>query len=294
METNFKIANMRNVLLVLLLAAISGKIFSQCAADSNIYEFTFDGKKYEVVKEKQTWTLAADCAVQRGGYLAEINSLEEQNAIYDALVNGAKVPSNYVSVNDGGGIAYVWIGGNDLTTEGTWVWDGNKNGAADTFWTGQGAAGSGGGAAYSNSYINWGGKSKSTVNEPDDYGNAQDCAGMALAGWPSGTTLYGSAGEWNDIGCNAGLYFVIEYTPSGTGEFQENDKYEVYPNPVKGILYFHTVYDYAEIIDLNGKVHLRSFDAGQMDIASLNPGIYVLKALKGRHLILEKIIRQDF
>ena len=54
-------------------------VFSQCADTSNIYEFTFNDKTYEVVKELQSWDYAAACAVERGGYLVEINDQTEKN-----------------------------------------------------------------------------------------------------------------------------------------------------------------------------------------------------------------------
>ncbi len=46
---------------------------------------------------------------QRGGYLVEIGSQGEQDAVWKAI-RDAGVSSSYTSVNDGGGVAYVWIG----------------------------------------------------------------------------------------------------------------------------------------------------------------------------------------
>lgn len=37
--------------------------------------------------QKQSWTAAAACAVERGGYLIKIDNINEQNAIYDTLIN---------------------------------------------------------------------------------------------------------------------------------------------------------------------------------------------------------------
>lgn len=61
---------------------------------------------YEVVKELKSWSEAAACAVERGGYLVEIDSQADQDTIYGAIIHGA-------------GIAYVWIGASDQHTEGT-------------------------------------------------------------------------------------------------------------------------------------------------------------------------------
>jgi len=186
-------------------------IFPQCANEKNIYKFTFNGKKYEVIKELKTWMEAAACAVERGGYLVEINNQEEQNAVYDAIINGGKISPAYTSVNDGGGIAYVWIGATDKQTEGKWLWDGNNNTYGINFWKGEGAHGLNNGTPVKGAYNNWGGKSNGKPNEPDNFASVQNYGAIALAGWPSGTTKLGIAGEWNDIIGSHTLFFVIEY-----------------------------------------------------------------------------------
>lgn len=190
--------------------------FSQCATNSNIYTFNYMGKKYEIVKEMKSWTAASACAVERGGYLAEINDIDEQDTIMNAIFKGALISQTYTQVTDGGGTAYIWIGATDKTTEGKWMWDGINNGNGINFWNGQGAAGAGDGSAVSGKYVNWGGTTKGIPNEPDDYNSNQDAAAIALDGWPSGTELLGSEGEWNDINITDTLYYIIEYDkPNG-------------------------------------------------------------------------------
>jgi hypothetical protein len=44
-------------------------MYSHNADTSNVYEFSFNGKSYEVVKEMKTWNSAVACAVEKGGYL---------------------------------------------------------------------------------------------------------------------------------------------------------------------------------------------------------------------------------
>jgi hypothetical protein len=175
------------------------------------YSFSSNGKSYEIITTRYSWTNAASNATTKGGYLVHIDSQTEQNTIYDAIVNGANISSTYVSITDGGGIAYIWIGANDKQSEGTWNWDGNNDGTGDNFWNGQGEAGDGQGSVVSGKFHNWGGKSQNTFpNEPDNYNSTQDASAIALAAWP-----YGTAGEWNDINETNQLYFIIEYDYSG-------------------------------------------------------------------------------
>jgi len=197
----------------------------------------FKGKKYEIVKETYSWAIAAECATTRGGYLVQINSKEEQDTVYRSIVNGAKIPNNYKNVLDGGGVSYIWIGGTDKATEGIWLWDGNNDGVGTNFWTGQGSAGNNTGAAIGNNYNNWGGASvnpgnSNLRNEPDDYGNSQDAAAIALNGWPGGSGMLGIAGEWNDIAAINQIYFVIEYdSTSSIRQDELRTRVSVFPNP---------------------------------------------------------------
>jgi hypothetical protein len=159
---------------------------------------------YSLVKEKRNWTDAAADAVAKGGYLVEIGSQSEQNAVYKCITD-AGVAANYTSVNDGGGSAYVWIGGNDRATEGKWLW----TSSGTNFWNGSNS-----GSVVNNSFVNWGGKSRGSFNEPDNFGNGQDAAAIGLANWPSGASAQnalGIAGEWNDINESNQLYYVVEF-----------------------------------------------------------------------------------
>lgn len=180
------------------------------SSQKNVHTFCYKGKTYKVVKEKKTWSSAASCAVKLGGQLVHINSQAEQDTVYGSIIRGAGVPKNYTSVYNGGNVAYVWTGGTDKATEGTWLWDGDDDGKGVNFWKGQGNNGSGGGSAVKSRYNNWGGSSKGTPNEPDDYLNNQDAAAIGLEAWPSGWGTLGIAGEWNDINTANSLYYVVE------------------------------------------------------------------------------------
>ncbi len=190
MNLQIKIASL---LAFIIVFSNNDKLIAQCASATNIYTFTYNGSTYEVVRENKSWIDAAACAVARGGYLAEINDMAEQNAIYTELSSNASIVTGNTIAPDGGGASYVWIGANDLGTEGVWIWDGDNNTTGPQFWQGTTS-----GNAVGGLYNNWG-------NEPDNFNNNQDAAGIALTNWPLGV-----AGEWNDVDHTNTLYYIIE------------------------------------------------------------------------------------
>ena len=188
--------------LLLLLWLLPSALPAQCANSANIHSFVHDNKTYEVVKENLSWSDAAACAVQRGGKLAEIDSPAEQSAIYLQLSAYAGITITSTRPLDGGGAGYVWLGGTDRVTEGTWIWDGENSGSGTQFW--QGLSAGKGGYATNSLYTNWG-------NEPDNYGAGpthpgQDALAIALSNWP-----LGMAGQWNDVSESNQLYYIVEH-----------------------------------------------------------------------------------
>ena len=197
---------------IIMVISLSTMIFS-CSDDENNngndnnknLTFEHNGHSYTVVKELKTWVNAAADAVSKGGYLVEIGSEAEHNAVYKGITD-AGVSTSYTTVNDGGGIAYVWIGATDRATEGEWLWNGANNSEGTVFWKD--------GSIVNGNYVNWGGKAAGKFNEPDDFGGKQDAAAIGLANWPAGssaTSGLGKAGEWNDIDETNRLYYVIEF-----------------------------------------------------------------------------------
>lgn len=286
------IKKMKQIIALIAFCIISSTLFSQCVNEDNVYTFTYDGKTYEVVKEQKNWSNAAACAVERNGYLVEINDPNEQEAVYDAIINGAGVSTTYTSIANGGGIAYVWIGASDQQTEGTWIWDGNNDNTGTNFWVGEGANGVNNGVAVDENYYNWGGTSNGTANEPDNYGSGQNHAAIALAGWPSGTTMLGIASEWNDIIGTSSLYFVIEKnSPSNIPSNREKmEEVNVYPNPSNGILNINYPYETIEIYDTNGRLIKQFANVKTLDISDLNKGIYFLRAVNDSQVMSKKIV----
>ena len=218
--------------LSVLLSTWSFTSQAQCADSSNIHSFNYNGTIYELVRENVTWQGAAACALSRGGHLAEMNDASENIALYAELITNAGITFGNTTAPDGGGGSYVWIGGNDLATEGTWIWDGDNTGASVQFWQGTASGNPVGGL-----YNNWG-------NEPDDF-NGQDALALSLNGWP-----LGSAGEWNDVDETNQMYFLIEY-PSTAGANELENKLEIYPNPFEDLIHVSAADPIQEVVFRN-------------------------------------------
>ena len=259
------------------------------------YPFTYNGISSEVVMNMHTWTMAAHVADLRGGHLVHLDSKEECDSVWDAIMNGAQVPFNYTIVNDGGGIAYVWIGGTDQDSEGMWLWDGDDDGQGPIFWMGQGAAGAGGGYPIGGAFNLWGGASTGTPNEPDDFLSNQDAAAIGLEAWPQGTGGLGIAGEWNDIDQANTLYYVIEYDNVGIDVPASQDLHAWYSQESGDILVSFDNQSKARVIlyTIDGRtVRSLSFrgSAGRIPAQGLTPGIYLLSVEAGGNIFVEKVL----
>jgi Secretion system C-terminal sorting domain/Lectin C-type domain len=251
---------------VVLVSVFNIPVKGQCANPANVYSFNYNGKTYQVVKEKKNWIDAAACAVEKGGLLAEINDQNEQDTVFSGVQNAGIVNSNTMAP-DGGGASYVWLGGNDMAVEGTWIWDGNNDASGSQFWQGDYTGNPVGGL-----YNNWG-------EEPDNYNSFQHGLGLALTDWP-----FGAAGEWNDIYQNNTLYYVIEYnTLLGTHDLSDPaENLIIYPNPVTDFLTIDSKNNRKEILvtDASGK-RIKSISgkdlSDKIDCRDWHAGVYYLK-----------------
>ncbi len=248
---------------------------SQCIGNlSNVYSFTVNNVPYELVRENKTWTDAASCAVLRGGWLAEIDSKKEQDSVFAHLNKAGIIAANTVAP-DGGGASYIWLGGNDMNSEGNWFWDGMNAGSFRQFWQG-----TSGGTAVNGLYSNWG-------NEPDNFNN-QDGLGLAVTNWPLGL-----AGQWNDVDHRNQLYYLIEYhelIPTSLPEI-EIQPVSLFPNPAETSISIQITQAFYgssyTIIDQRGTVVLKGVlltEKTIIDISTLANGLYTFLNEEGRPL----------
>lgn len=265
---------------------------AQCASNSNIYSFVYGGKTYEIIRENKTWADAAACAVERGGVLAEINDVAEQNAIFNELNTNAGITISNTVAPDGGNGSYVWLGGNDFATERDWVWDGDNQGGNTPFWSGGPLTGNPVSGRYHN-FGNIGGGQ----TEPDDFGAGQDALAISLNGWP-----LGSASQWNDVDDTNALYYIIEYSSVlSTKDVELHQKIQLYPNPINDNLTIKTnriILDKVTIYNFQGqkiksvRIENNLSENTQLNVSTLSNGIYFveLQSLEG-NTIIKRIVK---
>lgn len=264
---------MRTFTFLFFQLLFANMLFAQpCADPLNIFSFQYDGKTYEIVRQNKVWTDAAACAVERGGVLAEINTQEEQDSLNYWLTMAGITTSNTIAP-DGGGAAYVWIGGNDLSAEGMWIWDGDNDGSGTQFWQGNYTGGPVAGA-----YTNWG--SSSLGSEPDDFGSGQDALGLALTNWP-----LGNAGQWNDVAHTNSLYFVIEKdATTSIDDAGMREKFRMNYNPYDERLVIYTLngedrISHVRIHNLTGQLVLHLEPGSpkvEINLTALDDGLHLL------------------
>lgn len=174
-------------------------ISTSSRVDTN--SFSFDGHDYEIIKTPMSWQTASNSAIATGCYLANIGSIAENHEIYSRLFRHiAQIEYANTIASNGGGASYVWIGGNDITTEDAWVWQNNSQ----QFWQGEQW-----GTPENGLYSNWGRNTNLIQFEPDDT-SSQDAAGIALTRWPISNGNLGQTSQWNDLIAIDLLYSIVE------------------------------------------------------------------------------------
>ena len=232
----FKISSLKYIPVMMLILTSTGY------AD---FQFIFNGHTYQVITTGSSWETASAAARSKTfngvqGYLAHIDNFDENTEIFNQLM--ANIPSDDfgdTKSNDGGGAAYVWIGANDISTEGTWVWvdDGTQ------FW-----AGYTNGSPVDGRFNNW-----SRGNEPDNYGHPsreQDAAGIALTQFPLVPPSWGVKSEWNDVDINNNLYYVVEFDTDDTFKINAGLNDAWYNPDTDGQGFFITVFPDLALVSL--------------------------------------------
>ncbi|KAL9974664.1 hypothetical protein ACROYT_G011727 [Oculina patagonica] len=114
----------------------------------------FNNHCYKYFSDEMSWSAAKSQCESLGSILATIHSGEENNFVYTLITKNA------------------WIGGNDIDSEGAWVWEDGES---------------------------WGGFTSWNSGEPNNDYN-EDCLVM----------IYSLAGNWNDLDCGAARAFVCK------------------------------------------------------------------------------------
>ena len=172
-------------------------------------------------------------AKDSGGYLVEINDSAENDFIkgilnkdltnldrdleFDYADKTLTFDREFSIAPDGGGGSYIWTGGTDFESEGTWLWRNSRR-------------------PIPMDRPEWG--SGAGITEPDNSGGIQHHLGFGLSSWPAGAApgeVIGFYGEWNDIDGTNRLYSLIEYDynvdpkfgfkvekPAGNGNIEPN------------------------------------------------------------------------
>jgi fibronectin type 3 domain-containing protein len=149
---------------------------------------TYNAHTYAMTSAAMSFAEAKAAAAALGGYLTTVNTKAENtfltNTFYVAFGNKA-----------------LWIGANDIATEGTWVWD-NGTTSGDSGLTdnicGTGCDATANPKVYSDA--TWAdGTQKWNGNEPNNQGT-EDCANITNAN-----------GYWNDLSCGNDQYGIIEF-----------------------------------------------------------------------------------
>ena len=128
-------------------------------------KFSSTTSDYIWVRQRMTYEDAQTFAEGKGGTLVAINSKKENSLIFNTLsdkFDPATSPAQLGTAADGGGSVFVWLGGNDMATEGVFVWD-----SGDAF-----------------NFTRFG--SGDLGSEPDNFNGTQDALAMGLENWPNG------------------------------------------------------------------------------------------------------------
>ena len=216
---------MKKIILITILILFSISILSSqdCVPEDSVYKFTFNNRNYEFITVAKTWDDAQECAKARGGYLADIESEEENLAFTNYLLDSLRLNHSIDLKKDNDTI--IWLGGESkLIYEGTenlytWYWKNpltmqQEKSLANHFYSFNQFDPQKNKVTFPNNiYLNWGQELSS--HKYPWFGDKQLETKIALAldniylnGTKENTALIG---QWVNLNPEEELYFLIDY-----------------------------------------------------------------------------------
>ena len=179
------------------LDSISKSIINNATIGADL-TWDFGSSRYHLFKTSKTWSEAQTAAEALGGKIVEVETKAENDQL-SSKVRGHISTGEFVNTigSDGGGAAYIWLGGSDGDTTSTqssteWNWKWSNSNVEITKSREEWGTG-------------WGG------TEPDDSQGFQHRLALGLEDWSrSNPGKYGSAGQWNDVNADNKLFYVVE------------------------------------------------------------------------------------
>lgn len=108
----------RILLFILLYVFAFGTTYSQPPATPARFTYlgTYGGHYYYMSEARYKWTEAKPIALANGGYMASVTTPDENQFLFEKIQAPMAAVQAYIN-------GPVWIGLNDATTEGVFVWD---------------------------------------------------------------------------------------------------------------------------------------------------------------------------
>lgn len=216
---------MKRIILITILILFSISLLSaqNCVPEDSVYKFSFKGRNYEFITVAKTWDEAQKCANERGGYLADIESEEENIFFTSFLLDSLRLNHSIDLKNTTDTL--IWLGGeSELILEGTlnsygWFW---KNPLEEQLLTS---------FAYHSYSFDINEQKKNSVNYPKDiyhnwgqelsshiypwFGDQQLEKNVVLAladiYLESSNELTAKRGQWINLLPETELFFLIDY-----------------------------------------------------------------------------------
>ncbi|MFN3195738.1 MAG: T9SS type A sorting domain-containing protein [Chlorobiota bacterium] len=204
----------------LLVLLFPSKSFGQCFGEEVVYPFSFKGRNYEYVHIAYSSTSARYCAEQRGGYLVDIETKEENDFFVSFVLDTLKNKYNIDFIEED--FTSFWTGGRAEYVPGSptyieWFWKNEPYNRFHNFLGSQTENTNGRDLLnFSDTlYLNWGliNGVKQAYAFPTDYKTPffdRDIA-VTLVQIQSGTDIHAEVGNWITRTPTVEMPFIIDY-----------------------------------------------------------------------------------